>query len=333
MTNYGKFIVIEGLDGSGATTQVELLVNYLKEKGLEVYSTKEPTDNVIGGLIRGALTGVYKLPDTSLQLLFSADRGHHLSRFIEPALNRGFWVVCDRYMWSTVSFGSITLDKNWLLDLQKFFRIPDLSIFLDVDPKECIKRIKKARPPLEEIYGTLPDWVIKEYIKKGTIKINPLPKDWEKDLGTVTIDFRLGLTLLVPKRADHLYVDTRVGVDEALYDIIRLQEGQAHIMAPQQFIIAPTLEELELPDDFLARLEGRSSLARLGIVVHLSSGRFDPGWKGRPVLELKNNGFLPVIIYGGDPVCAFSFERLMTPVERPYTTRGRYAGDVVISRI
>lgn len=183
---------------------------------------------------------------------------------------------------------------------------------------------ERPKPSLESIYGTLPDWAIKEYIRSGRIKMEPLPDNWEEKVGPVTMDFRLGQEILVPKKAEHMYVDVKRGVDASYYDKIVLTEGQAHIMAPQQFIIAPTLESLELPDDIMGVLGGRSSLARLGIVVHLSSGRFDPGWKGKPVLELKNNGFLPVILYGGWPVCAFSFERLMAPVENPYAVRGRY---------
>ena len=147
--NRGKFIAIEGLDGSGSTTQIAMVVDYLRARGISALSTKEPTDNVIGGLIRGALTGVYKLPDVSLQFLFSADRGHHLSRLVEPVLQNGRWVVCDRYIWSTIAFGSLALDKSWLCEMQKYFRVPDLSIFVEVSPKECVRRIKEDRFDVE----------------------------------------------------------------------------------------------------------------------------------------------------------------------------------------
>lgn len=187
---------------------------------------------------------------------------------------------------------------------------------------------------LKNIYGTLPDWVIREFIRQGTILIDPLSEDWESQLGTITIDFHLGTKIMVPKEASHKYVDVRRGVEEADFDTIILKENDPHLMQPGQFIIAPTVEYLRLPDDIMGRLEGRSSLARLGIVVHLSSGRFDPGWRGWPTLELKNNGTSPVIIYGGMSMCAFSFERLMAKVERPYTKRGRYAeGNVMRSLI
>ena len=147
--NRGKFIAIEGLDGSGTTTQTTLTVSYLDKLGFKAFATKEPTDNVIGGMIRGALSGVYKLPSASLQLLFSADRGHHLNRVIEPIISKGNIVVSDRYCWSTVAFGSVDLDRNWLLNLQRYFLVPDLTILLKVPVAECIRRISLSRYDLE----------------------------------------------------------------------------------------------------------------------------------------------------------------------------------------
>lgn len=174
MKKRGKFIVIEGLDGSGATTQINFLIDYLNKKGLKTFYTKEPTDNIIGGLIRGALSGVYQLPPESLQLLFSADRGHHIQRVIDPTLRKGLNVVCDRYFWSTVAFGSVNLEREWLLELQKFFRLPDFTIILKVTPKECIKRIKKNRfdfelfeeeKKLRKVWETY-NWLAKKYAAK-----------------------------------------------------------------------------------------------------------------------------------------------------------------------
>lgn len=189
----GKFIVIEGLDGSGGTTQVDILVKKLKKEGNYSYATSEPTDNIIGGVIRAALTGVVKLPAESLQLLFSADRGHHLKRMILPALENGSSVVCDRYIWSTVAFGSLSMDRSWLLSLQKHFMIPDLTILLKVDPKECIKRIKKNRfdfelfekeEELKKVWRTYM-WLKRKYPKKilvvdGNLSLNEVSERIEK---------------------------------------------------------------------------------------------------------------------------------------------------------
>lgn len=192
---------------------------------------------------------------------------------------------------------------------------------------------RTSRRSIEDIYGTLPDWVLKEYIRNGTIKIKPLVTDWEEKLGPLTIDFHLGRIIYVPEEGPHSYVDIKKGVRDKDYKQIILDDGGLHILMPEQFIIAETVEELDIPDDIVGRLEGKSSLARLGIVVHLTAGRFDPGWSNYPVLELKNNTRVPVVIYQGWPVCAFSFERLMAPVERPLSKDDRYSGPGALSRI
>ncbi len=141
----GFFVDIEGLDGSGMSTQAGLLYKVLRKEGFDIFSTKEPTDNVIGGLIRGALTGIYSLPPAALQLLFVADRLHHLEREIAPILNSGGVLIADRFHWSTIAFGSVDLSRQWLLQLHRYCFLPDLSIFLRVSPKVCIERLKADR--------------------------------------------------------------------------------------------------------------------------------------------------------------------------------------------
>lgn len=170
----GFFIDIEGLDGSGATTQVVLLKDALKKDGISVFVTKEPTDNVIGGLIRGALTGVYKLPPAALQLLFVADRLHHLDRQIIPILQNHNILITDRFLWSTIAFGSVQLNKNWLIALHHYCFIPDLSIFLRVSPKTSIDRLKSDRFDFElfeeekkmwKVWDTY-EWLLKKFPDK-----------------------------------------------------------------------------------------------------------------------------------------------------------------------
>jgi dTMP kinase len=141
----GLFIDIEGLDGCGASTQVELVKKLLRAEKFACYTTKEPTDNVIGGLIRGALTGIYQLPPEALQLLFVADRSHHLERQIIPILNDGNILITDRFCWSTIAFGSVNLNRNWLLQLHRYCFIPDLSFFLRISPKTSVKRLRADR--------------------------------------------------------------------------------------------------------------------------------------------------------------------------------------------
>lgn len=171
---------------------------------------------------------------------------------------------------------------------------------------------------LDSIHGTLPDWAIKEYIKQEKIKVKNLSKSWETDVDQVSIDFHLGHRVLMPTMGRHVVIDIRQGVTEDMYEKIILKDGEPFTIRPGQFFIGETLEDFTLPSDIIGRLEGKSSLARLGIVIHQTSARFDPGWSGTAALELRNNSDNDVVIYCGDKICAFSFERLSTPVEKPW---------------
>lgn len=146
----GFFIDIEGLDGSGSSTQVKLVARALKKEGVKVYTTKEPTKGPIGKLVRQALKGEFNsLPPSSVQLLFAADRGRHLNEEIIPKLEKGKTVITDRYAWSSVAFGSVELSQTWLLELNKDFILPDLTIFIEVSPGICLQRIAKERGGVE----------------------------------------------------------------------------------------------------------------------------------------------------------------------------------------
>lgn len=171
---------------------------------------------------------------------------------------------------------------------------------------------------LDSIHGTLPDWAIKEYIKQGKIKIKNISRNWEADIDQVSIDFHLGHRVLMPTMGRHIVIDIRRGVTEDMYEKITLKDGEPFTIRPGQFFIGETLEDFTLPADIIGRLEGKSSLARLGIVIHQTSARFDPGWSGTAALELRNNSDNDVVVYCGDKICAFSFERLATPVEKPW---------------
>ncbi len=144
--NYpGLFVAFEGLDGSGSSTQVDLLKDRLRKDGIKAFDTKEPTNNIIGGIIRGALTREIAFSPEGLQLLYAADRSHHLKREIIPALEAGHTIITDRYHFSTIAFGSLKLDYNWLVELSKYFILPDITFFIEVSPKECLRRINKSR--------------------------------------------------------------------------------------------------------------------------------------------------------------------------------------------
>ena len=141
---------IEGLDGAGCATQVRRIGQALKEEKVKAYLTKEPTRGPIGKLVKAALEGEFNsLPSASIQLLFAADRGRHLNDEVIPRLEKGELVITDRYLWSSVAFGSINLSKQWLINLNQEFILPDLSVLIDVRPEECLKRIKKEETSLE----------------------------------------------------------------------------------------------------------------------------------------------------------------------------------------
>ena len=142
----GKFIVFDSLDGAGNSTQVKLLADYLNKIGNKTHITKEPTSGLIGGLIKSQLTHDWKSSPECLQLLFSADRAHHLEKEILPLLEKGINVISDRYFFSTMAFGNLEIkDLDWLIEINKKFIFPDLTFFLKVSPKICIQRIKKDR--------------------------------------------------------------------------------------------------------------------------------------------------------------------------------------------
>ena len=115
----GKFIVFEGIDGAGKTTQSELLFDFLRQKKQKailehqgVHLTQEPTTNLIGGLIRSQLTHDWKSGPECLQLLFAADRMYHLAKEILPCLQKGMTVISDRYLYSSIAFGTVHGCKN-----------------------------------------------------------------------------------------------------------------------------------------------------------------------------------------------------------------------------
>jgi len=143
--NKGLFVVFEGPDGSGQSTQSELLAKWLKKKRKKVLVTKEPTNSMIGGIIRSILKKEWKVDMKTHQLLFTADRAHHLNTEIMPLLEKGVNVICDRYVLSTLAFGSLGEDLKWLKGINSKFPVPELTFILNVPGKICAERIAKSR--------------------------------------------------------------------------------------------------------------------------------------------------------------------------------------------
>lgn len=135
---------MEGLDGCGKTTQAKLLSDWFKkEKGREVFLTAEPTQGEIGKFIRKILSGSHEVDPKTLALLFTADRYEHLKNEVLPALKEGKVVISERYYYSTIAYQLAQgVEKNFLLEINKFARKPDVTIFLDIEPKVGVSRTK-----------------------------------------------------------------------------------------------------------------------------------------------------------------------------------------------
>lgn len=177
----------------------------------------------------------------------------------------------------------------------------------------------------------LSDRDISRYLDEGKIRISP-KIDQTTQLSSCSVDFRLGNTFMVFEHSRYSYIDPRspVSVAESMRKII-VPEGEHFMMHPGDFVLASTVESIELPDDILGRLEGRSSMARLGIIVHSTAALFEPGWIGTATMELGNLGRIAVALYPGMRICSFTFEQLSSPAKTPYRLKqgNKYAGQTL----
>lgn len=141
-TGRGRFIVLEGLDGAGTTTQAVLLSAALRARDLRVCETAEPSTGPLGQVLRAHNRREITLDPETAALTFTADRSDHLTRLVRPALARGEWVVCDRYLLSTLAYqGADGVDRSLVLHASAGFEIPDLTVFLDVPPSVLERRL------------------------------------------------------------------------------------------------------------------------------------------------------------------------------------------------
>ncbi len=153
----GRFVVLEGIDGSGTTTQLDRATAFVKSLGLPVLATREPSQGPIGLLLRQALLGKLNLPDGSrmdgaaMALLFAADRRDHLQREIEPQLAAGSSVISDRYLLSSLAYQAEEADRDWVAVLARGVPRPDLTVLLDV-PVEVAAQRRRAAGRVVERY-------------------------------------------------------------------------------------------------------------------------------------------------------------------------------------
>ena len=164
----------------------------------------------------------------------------------------------------------------------------------------------------------LSDHTIKEELEKGRIVIDPLDP---ADIQPASVDLRLDRQILVFSNSRRPHIDVRMGMDD-LTETVQIDDEIPFILHPGEFVLGSTLEHIELPDDLVARLEGKSSLGRIGLVIHSTAGFVDPGWKGHLTLELSNLARLPITLYYGMKIGQISYLRLSTPADRLYGSEG-----------
>lgn len=174
----------------------------------------------------------------------------------------------------------------------------------------------------------LSDHDIKIAIATKRITITPKP-DLSIQLGSCSIDLRLGRQFRIFDHSKFAFIDPKnTTLTATMMKDVVVRPNEPFMLQPGDFVLATTMESLTLPDDLLARLEGRSSLGRLGIVVHSTASVFDPGWRGMIVMELGNLGRMPVALYPGMRICALTFEELSSPADVPYDKKksAKYVG-------
>ena len=160
----------------------------------------------------------------------------------------------------------------------------------------------------------LSDRTIKAQIAAGRLVIEPF------DAGRVqpsSVDLRLDRTFLVFRNTRRAYLDVKEPVDD-LMERIALEDDEPIVLHPAEFILGSTIETVTIPDDLVGRLEGRSSVGRLGVVIHSTAGYIDPGFSGQITLEIANLANIPIRLYPGMRIAQISFSQMTTAAETPY---------------
>jgi dCTP deaminase len=160
----------------------------------------------------------------------------------------------------------------------------------------------------------LSDRSIRQEIDDGRIVIEPFD---ERLIQPSSVDVRADGSFRVFHNARYTHIDVRQPM-EGLTELVHKDGDEPFILHPGEFVLGQTLERVSLPDDLVARLEGKSSLGRLGLLIHSTAGFVDPGFSGNITLELSNVANLPITIYHGMPIGQISFMRMDQPVEHPY---------------
>jgi dCTP deaminase len=162
--------------------------------------------------------------------------------------------------------------------------------------------------------SVLSDRDIRTALESGEIVVKPYDP---KDLQPSSVDLHLDRRFRVFRNSRYGFIDVKVPMPD-LTELVEADGDEAFILHPGEFVLGQTLEWTELPNDLVARLEGKSSLGRLGLLIHSTAGYVDPGWKGNLTLELSNVANLPIALYYGMKIGQISFFKMSSPVDRPY---------------
>ena len=173
---------------------------------------------------------------------------------------------------------------------------------------------RRLRRAVDSGLVVLSDRTIRSEIEAGRIVIDPFEASL---IQPSSVDVRVDSRFRVFHNARYPYIDVRQPMDD-LTELVEVAEDEPFILHPGEFVLGQTLERVTLPDDLVARLEGKSSLGRLGLLIHSTAGFVDAGFSGNLTLELSNVANLPITIYQGMPIGQISFMRMDGPVERPY---------------
>lgn len=163
----------------------------------------------------------------------------------------------------------------------------------------------------------LSDRDIKKYLESGDLVLEPLENPLEQ-IQPSSVDLRLGNKFLHFRVEGRAFIDPSKDNPSELMEIIEVNNGEPFFLRPGEFVLGTTIEMVKLPDDLVARVDGRSSLGRLGIIVHATAGYVDPGFCGQITLELSNINRVPIALYPGMRICQISFYKLTSPAELPY---------------
>jgi dTMP kinase len=206
----GRFIVFEGIDGAGTTTQARVIADWLRGRGERVFLTAEPTSGPVGSLLRQVLRGrlvthtaqgeTRPLDPATIALLFAADRLDHIDAEIRPHLEAGTHVICDRYVVSSLAYQSVEVDLRFVRQINGKAIAPDLTLFLRVSAEVAMARIDKTRPH-RDAFETLPlqrkvaagyDQVLEDYRDGELVTL-----DGEQDVSWVTARVRAEIEKLL----------------------------------------------------------------------------------------------------------------------------------------